>query len=299
MTRQPSWRALFRRSKPHAARSADHDCVELATSTGAPSRGWWNARGGWATSPNAARVGDYLSGGNQCLPADLAFAQALEEQAPDARAVCRAIRGFLGRAAVFSMQRGVRQFLILGEGLVTDEHPHAVARALDPTVRIAVIDSDPVTAALNHARLLPVPGSVAARADVTRPNRVLQAPDVEALLDLSQPIALFLGGALASMSDMDDPDGVLAGYRAGLSPGSHLVLWHASADNWPDVESAAKLWAERVGPAPLWTAQQMSACLSGLDLVAPGVVDATAWRPRRSTLRPGERLGVYAAVARL
>jgi hypothetical protein len=43
-----------------------------------------------------------------------------------------------------------------------------------------------------------------------------------------------------------------------------------------NAESAARLWAEQVGPAPLWTRDQMQACLCGLDVVAPGIVDATA-----------------------
>jgi hypothetical protein len=200
---------------------------------------------------------------------------------------------------VFSMQAGIDQFLVLGEGLVADGDAHDAARVLDPTVRVAVVDSDPVTTAVNHTRLLLVPGAVAARADLRRPARVLHSPDVRAVLDLSRPVTVLLGGALAALSDLDDPIGVVTGYAAGLSRGSYLVAWHASGDHWPHAESAASLWAEHVGPATLWSLGQMQACLSGLNLVAPGLVDATAWRPRRATPPRGELPGVYAAVARL
>jgi hypothetical protein len=140
---------------------------------------------------------------------------------------------------------------------------------------------------------------VAARADLCRPARVLHSPDVQAVLDLSRPVTVLLGGALTALSERDDPGGVVTGYAAGLSAGSYLVTWHASGDNWSHAESAANLWAEQVGPAPLWTRARVQDCLSGLDLVAPGIVDATAWRPRRATPARGERRGVYAAVARL
>jgi hypothetical protein len=40
----------------------------------------------------------------------------------------------------------------------------------------------PVVTALNHARLLLVPGAVAVRADVSRLARVLRSPDVQAVL---------------------------------------------------------------------------------------------------------------------
>jgi hypothetical protein len=264
-----------------------------------PTQRWWEARGGRGVPPNAARVGNCLLGGTQHLPADQSFAHALEERAPEVRGVCRAVRAFLGRVVVFSMERGIDQFLVLGEGLVADGDAHEAARVLDPTVRIAVVDSDPVTTALNHTRLLLVPGAVAARADLRRPAHVLQSPDVRAVLDLRRPVTVLLGGALAALCDLDDPGGVVAGYRAGLRAGSYLVAWHASSDNWSNAESAARLWAEHVGPAPLWTRDHMQACLSGLDLVAPGIVDATAWRPRRATPARGERPGAYAAVARL
>ncbi len=197
------------------------------------------------------------------------------------------------------MQRGIDQFLVLGEGLVADGDAHEAARVLDPTVRIAVVESDPVATAVNHTRLLLVPGAVAARADLSRPARVLHSSDVQAVLDLSRPVTVLLGGALAALSDLDDPCGVVAGYAAELVAGSYLVAWHVSGDHWLNAESAATMWAAHVGPAPLWTHHQMKHCLSGLDLVAPGIVDVTAWRPRRATPARGERPGAFAAVARL
>lgn len=299
--RWSSWRvwcgSAMEREELPARGGADLTCC--GSLPAAPTQGWWEARGGQALPPNGARVGDYLLGGTQHLPADRGFARALEERAPDVRGVCRAIRAFLGRAVVFSMQRGIDQFLILGEGLIADGDAHEVARVLDPTVRIAVVDGDPVTTAVNHTRLLLVPSAVAARADLRRPARVLHSPDVQAVLDLSRPVTVLLGGALAALSDLDDPGGVVTGYAAGLSAGSYLVTWHASGGNWSNAESAATMWAEHVGPAPLWTRGQMQDCLSGLDLVPPGIVDASAWRPRRATPARGERPGAYAAVARL
>lgn len=297
--RRSSWRACWGSSakRDELPARGGTDPTSCGSLPAAPTERWWEARGGQALPPNAARVGDYLLGGTQHLPADRAFTRALEERAPDVRGVCRALRAFLGRAVVFSMQRGIDQLLVLGEGLVADGDAHEAARVLDPTVRIAVVDSDPVTTAVNHTRLLLAPSAVAARADPRRPAQVLHSPDVDAVLDLSRPVTVLLGGALAALSDLDDPAGVVTEYAAGLSAGSYLITWHASGDNWSNAESAANLWAEHVGPAPLWTRDQMQDCLSGLDLVAPGIVDATAWRPRRAIPARGERPGVYAAVA--
>ena len=80
------------------------------------------------------------------------------------------------------MQRGIDQFLVLGEGLVADGDAHDAARVLDLTVPIAVVDPDRVTTAVNHTRLLLAPSAVAARADLRRPARALHSPDVQAVL---------------------------------------------------------------------------------------------------------------------
>lgn len=291
--RWPSWPGRRGRVLPggdHATQDL-REREALDSVARAPGQGWWDARGGQATPPNAARVADFLGGGTQHLQSDRVFADALEQRAPGVRGVQRATRTFLSRAVVYVMARGVRQFLVLGEGLVTGSDAHDVARMLDPTVRIAVVDSDPVTTAVNHSRLLLVPSAVSTRADLSRPNQVLGSDDVQAVLDLTAPVALLCGGALAGLTGLQDPAGVVAGYRAGLSGGSFLVAYHASGDHWPDAEEAASLWSEQVGPAPVWTREQMQDCLGGLDLVAPGVVDATAWRPRRSTLARGEHQG--------
>ncbi|GAA4882701.1 hypothetical protein GCM10023203_38010 [Actinomycetospora straminea] len=61
-----------------------------------------------------------------------------------------------------SLQRGIDQSLVPGEGLVADGDAHEVARVLDPAVRIAIVDTDPATTAVNHARLFAVPGAAAA-----------------------------------------------------------------------------------------------------------------------------------------
>src|SRR5690242_14866324 len=75
-----SWRAWWgsftKREELPAGGGTEPTC--RGSLSAAPTERWWEARGGQAVAPNAARVGDYLLGGTQHLPADRAFARALE-----------------------------------------------------------------------------------------------------------------------------------------------------------------------------------------------------------------------------
>ena len=147
-----------------------------------------------------ALLQDALLGGHDHYEVDREAMRRLLAIAPGARTMAKEHRDWLVRAVRFlAGKRGIDQFLMLGEGLVADGDAHEAARVLDPTVRIAVVDSDPVTTAVNHTRLLLAPSAVAARADLRRPARVLHSPDVHAVLDLSRPVTVLLGGTLAAL----------------------------------------------------------------------------------------------------
>ena len=49
-------------------------------------------------------------------------------------------------------------------------------------------------------------------------------------LDFTEPVAVLMMAVLHFVSDADDPQRVVAGYRAVLAPGSYLALSHVSAD---------------------------------------------------------------------
>src|SRR5229473_349712 len=65
---------------------------------------------------NAARVYDYLLGGNHNFLADQDLGRALAAVDPNVRAIARANRAFLGRAVRFLAAAGIGQFLDIGSG---------------------------------------------------------------------------------------------------------------------------------------------------------------------------------------
>jgi hypothetical protein len=84
---------------------------------------------------NVARVYDYLLGGDQNFQADQDLARSMAAVEPNARAVARANRAFLGRTVRFLAGAGIRQYLDIGSGIPTQGNVHEVARAPTPAPR--------------------------------------------------------------------------------------------------------------------------------------------------------------------
>ncbi len=102
--------------------------------------------------PNAARIYDYLLGGEQNFTVDRAAAEHVLDNYPDAALAARANRAFLRRAVAYLAGQGIAQFLDIGSGLPTVGNVHEVARRANPRAHIVYVDNDPV--AVRYSREL-------------------------------------------------------------------------------------------------------------------------------------------------
>src|SRR6266704_5420152 len=145
------------------------------------------------TVPNAARVVDYMYGGQNNFEADRKAARTLATTAPVIADIPPAVRAFQQRVLHFLVaEAGIRQFLDIGTGLPLVGSTHEVAQSLVPECRIAYVDNDPMV--LSHARALmkSAPGGAVGYvdADVRDPDAIVAG--AAATLDLSQPVAVML-----------------------------------------------------------------------------------------------------------
>ncbi|GAB3884101.1 hypothetical protein GCM10027612_17300 [Microbispora bryophytorum subsp. camponoti] len=114
--------------------------------------------------PNPARMYNYFLGGKDNFAADREAAERVMQVAPEAPALARRNRAFLRRAVRHLVaEAGIRQFVDIGTGLPTEGSVHEVAHEMDPAVRVAYVDNDPVV--LAHSRAL-LSGTAAATVTV-------------------------------------------------------------------------------------------------------------------------------------
>jgi hypothetical protein len=254
------------------------------------------------TVSHSARIWNYWLGGKDNFPADRQAGDRVAQLLPSIVAQARADRAFLGRAVTYLVaEEGIRQFLDIGTGLPTADNTHEVAQRVAPESRIVYVDNDPLV--LVHARALLASSAEGAcdyiEGDLREPGKILDA--ASRTLDFARPAGLMLLGVLHHIPDTGQAYSIVRTLTAALAPGSFLVINHStSAIHGAAMEEAVAHW-NRVGTPSmtLRTTQQITRFFDRLDLVPPGVVSCSRWRPHR--LRDGrlpEEVDEFCGVAR-
>lgn len=246
--------------------------------------------------PSAARVYDYMLGGNHNFAVDREWVKQLDEADPTARTHAIKNRAFMRRVVLYLMEQGIRQFLDLGSGIPTVGNVHEIAQRADPSARVVYVELEHVAVA--HAQLL-LEGNDNAEmvhADITTPNVVLNDPAVRALLDFDQPIgvlAVTIGHYI-----LDNPEGVFAAYRDAVVPGSYLGLSHITSDHI-DMSLVTSAMARTQNAVRTRSKDEIARLFGDWELVEPGLVTTSRWRPDRlDSTEGGDALWVGVARKR-
>ena len=235
---------------------------------------------------HVARVYDYLLGGTANFEVDRDAAEHAYAAWPGGldgvRADVRAHRALLGRVVRYlTAEAGIRQFLDIGTGIPKENNTHEVAQRIAPEARIVYVDNDPSVLAHAHQLLLSTPEGTTAyiRGDLRDPAAILaRAADT---LDFGRPVAVMLFGVLHFLAGSDQPAAILAQLMDGVTPGSYLALTHLARDVHSDALSATfgRLNQQLSESVVLRTRDEVAEFMAGLELVEPGVVQMTDWRP--------------------
>jgi hypothetical protein len=226
------------------------------------------------TKPNVARVYDCLLGGPTNFAADRDEAARLLAADPRIGYLARENRAFLARAVTHVARHGVGQFVDIGAGLPTSPNTHETAQAVNPAVRVAYVDNDPV--AVSHARFLLArdPGVVAVPGDLRDPEAILAAPALNGLINMADPVCVLLVAVLHFLAPATAAQ-VTASLVAAMAPGSYLVVSVGQAGP-EEVSSIHRAYtAARLHHH---ARADVEGYFRGLELLPPGVTDVGTWR---------------------
>ena len=234
--------------------------------------------------PHIARVYDYWLNGKDNFTVDRVAAEEAIAAFPGIRDSAQANRAFLRRAVRYlTVVEGVRQFLDIGTGLPSVSNTHEVSEAAAPDSRVVYVDNDPLV--LAHARALLTSNSAGATAylDANLEDTETILEQAASTLDFTRPVGIMLLAILHYVPDLAEARSIVDRLLAAVPAGSYLVISHAGTDLLPEQVAAfekslnAYLPAERhhvARPRDLVTS-----FFDGVDLVAPGVVRVSDWRP--------------------
>ncbi|MGH3822227.1 MAG: SAM-dependent methyltransferase [Pseudonocardiaceae bacterium] len=250
--------------------------------------------------PHSARVWNYWMGGKDNYPVDRAAGDACIEVYPDIVSLTKQSRQFLIRAVRFlAGEAGMRQFLDIGTGLPTMQNTHEVAQQVAPESRIVYVDNDPLV--LMHARALlrnttPEGVTTYVDADLHNPDPIIS--DARNVLNLHQPVAVMFMGVLGHVADLEEVRSIVARVMAAVPSGSYLALWDSTNTNEAARSAAVKYAEAGAIPYNLRSPEQLGQCFEGLEMVDPGLVSLTQWRPNTAEVGKAVPIGAYGAVAR-
>ena len=254
--------------------------------------------------PHPARMYDYYIGGKNHFAADRETAERALASWPAGRTGLRENRRFLGRVVRYlAAEAGIRQFLDIGSGLPASNNVHEVAQASAPSSRIVYVDNDPLVLAHARALLTSSPEGRAAyvQADLRDPRSILSSPVVREVLDFSKPVALMLVAVLHFLHDEDKPDEARGALLDALPPGSYLAASHITLEHDPVALGGGQQAYRDAGiTMHARDADQFARlAFSGLEMVPPGVVLVSEWRPDATGPRPTPaEVSCYGGVAR-
>ncbi len=253
------------------------------------------------STPNVARIYDYYLGGKDNYAADREVARLVLRAGPDVPLAALENREFLKRAIEFLVcEAGIDQFIDIGPGLPTQGNLHELVQRHKPDAPVVYVDNDPVV--LTHGRaLLHGTGDVAIiDGDARKPDAILSDRELRELIDLSRPVAVCMSLVLHFITDEEDPWAVVARLRDSIRPGSYLVLTHVTGDERTvDTMSEIRgLYDEATAPLTPRTKDAFARFFDGFELVEPGVVFLSQWRPTAEYYAKGGTAWAYAAVGR-
>ncbi|MEU6577627.1 SAM-dependent methyltransferase [Streptomyces sp. NPDC046805] len=234
---------------------------------------------------HSARIWNYWLGGKDNYPVDQEVGDQILEFVPGLPRSAVADRGFLTRAVEFlAAEEGIRQFLDIGTGLPTVDNTHEVAQRVAPSSRIVYVDNDPIVLSHAHALLTSTPEGVTdyVDADVHAPGTILE--HAARTLDFSRPVALTLLGVLNFVIDNGEAQAIVRSLLDAVPSGSHLVISHPTTEvDGEAMAEAVRYWnSQGSAPMTLRTREELLGFFDGVELLEPGVVSCSRWRPAPS-----------------
>ena len=251
--------------------------------------------------PNVAGMWDYYLGGNENTDADREAARLVLGAAPDVPLAALENREFLKHAVRFlAAESGICQFIDIGPGLPTRGNVHQLAREHNPHARVAYVDNDPVVLARGGAYLDGLANVVLIPGDLRDPGGILGNPELRRIIDFSRPVALSMTLVLHFVRDDEDPYGYVARLCAALCAGSYLVISHVTRENRNEdaLGQITGAYDQATAPMVMRTKDEVERFFAGFEIVEPGIVFLSQWRPSTEYYAGGGTRWVYAGIGR-
>jgi O-methyltransferase involved in polyketide biosynthesis len=252
--------------------------------------------------PSAARVYDWYLDGKMNYRVDREFGQRAVEQFPAVKGLAVANRKWLGRIVRNAIDEGITQFIDLGAGVPTVGAVHEIVQEhTSGAGKVVYVDNEGVAAA--HGRLIlnnqgATDWAGVVQVDLRDPDGIMNDSVTTQLIDWNEPVCLLAVAVLHFVGPVDQPDELVRVYGARLPPGSwfacsHLANDAADGDGKLQVQRFVDSYQETQNPLWLRDRSEIMSWFDGYELLPPGVVPVTDWRPDEEAAKDIEQVRPY------
>ncbi len=255
-----------------------------------------------AADPSIARVWNAATGGKDNFESDRTVLDHMEQTGDDIHIgkAAKASLEFAARATAAVAELGITQWLNLGCGLPPEGYEttlQTVGRH-HSDARVVYVDYDPMVTVHGRALLDVEPHTGVVEADARDVDAVLRHREAT-VLDLGKPVAILAAALCHFWPDSDEPGAILRRYMARF-PSGYLIFSHARDDLLTSEERARLVAGYKptgdIYARPIDVVREMF--LDGLELLEPGLVEASTWRPGQGPAEDVGRAHFVVAVAR-
>ncbi|HVB43896.1 MAG TPA: SAM-dependent methyltransferase [Streptosporangiaceae bacterium] len=252
-------------------------------------------------TPNVARIYDYYLGGKHNYETDREAARKVLGVAPDVPMAALENRAFLQRAVRFLVQEaGISQYVDIGPGLPTQGNVHQIVQQYAPGARVVYIDNDPFVVQHGQSLLSGQAGISIASGDLRHPDQLLGNPILRELIDLNKPVGLCMTLVLHFIPESEGAHEIVGCLLEALCPGSCIVISHVT-DEGREARALSDItdtYNQATAPLVMRSRDEISSFFNGTDLINPGLVFLSQWRPSSESYTDGGTRWAYAGVGR-
>ncbi|MFF7633046.1 SAM-dependent methyltransferase [Kitasatospora sp. NPDC008050] len=238
------------------------------------------------SKPSIARVYDYLLGGQDNYAVDREIGDIFIKDLPGSPAIARANRQALIRAVGAMASDGISQFLDMGSGLPTADNVHQVARRHTAEARVVYVDHDPSAVARSRALLADDERTTVVQADLREPEGIHNDPRVQKLIDFDEPVGVIFSGVLHHLNDAERPADPVRWWADRVPSGSRFYISHFRSGENGETRVVEQKLQSSLGRGRWRTDEEIIALFGDLELLEPGLVHCSLWRPDPA---PGDR----------
>ena len=232
------------------------------------------------TIAHTAQIWNYWLGGKDNYPVDQQVGDQIRQLHPGIGDYARADRAFLVRAVRhLAGEAGVRQFLDIGTGLPTANNTHEVAQSIAPDSRIVYVDNDPLVLVHARALLTSTPEGACDYIDADLRDTGTILDQAAKTLDFTRPVALMMLGIVGQVPDSARPEAIIGQLMSVMTSGSYLALSDGVNTSETFTEAVRHYNENSANTYHPRSPEQITGFFAGLELVEPGVVELSRWRP--------------------